>query len=581
MNPDEHVEAPLACDISSISEPLRRDMEKKSIDVGLTCAILNDYNAGLYDDVKQVAASGVPSIDGKVVVDTRCRHDASAVVYAMDEDEARANLARFGLSLPETTLCAPGDSDSSAASKSRAASRGRGKRRALFTAQALETIGAALLPLTAYGVLNGGSATSYADSKKNLALGQDVFAALSAAFDEMAPLCKNQPKGLTPAYINPDGTAGASFLELKMRARLVRFAKLRDSASSTNIGREGQHMSLQASRAIAAHDGTVSSSAAAPLRGNAEFMPLFQMTSSGNDEQLTAAYEAMRSGRLLGPLSARLGLASSEWHTGVQSMIAAFTHSSEGRPRRIFDRAYGMENAAIALPGGHGQCFRILAPVFRDFYERGIRFAYIGNVDNIAYTPDPLEVAILALSGKPAGFEFSVRTPMDVKGGILVRTGDGACTIADIGPAIAFDEVLRLEKAGYSILFNCAVGLFDLSYLVPHLEEIARRLPVRFTDQDKDAGRYSQAEQVTWEVLSCLPAFLAFAVDKNERFLAAKLLVDTLLTSGVAVDDPNLPTAFRTTAQGLNKGLTRLLGDTYGLVLSNGKWIPAESVGQG
>lgn len=561
---------------ASIPEPLKKDMEKKSIDIGLTLSILNDYNAGLYDTVKQVAASGVPPIDGTVVVDTRCRHDAASIVYAMDEDEAWANLARFGLSLPETTLFSTGGPHAGGAS----ASCSPGKRRALFTARALESIGASLLPATAYGVLNGGSATSYADSKKNLALGQDVFAALATAFDALAPLCKNQPKGLTPAYLNPDGTAGASFLELKMRARLVRFAKLQNPAISANIGRDGHCVRPPARGITSSSDDVASSSDTMSRPGNAEFMPLFQMTSSGNDDQLTAAYRAMSSGPLLGPLSARLGLAPSTWHTGVQSMIAAFTHSGEGRPRHIFNRAYGKENAAIALPGGHGQCFRILAPVFRDFYARGVKFAYIGNVDNIAYTPDPLEIAILALSGKPAGFEFSVRTPMDVKGGILVRTGDGTCTIADIGPAITFDEVLRLEKAGYSILFNCAVGLFDLSYLVPHLEEIARKLPVRFTDQDKDAGRYSQAEQVTWEVLSCLPSFLAFAVDKNERFLAAKLLVDTLLTSGVAKDDPKLPPAFRETAVGLNKGLTGLLGDTYGLTLSKGKWVPMESVGQ-
>ena len=57
---------------------------------------------------------------------------------------------------------------------------------------------------------------------------------------------------------------------------------------------------------------------------------------------------------------------------------------------------------------------------------------------------------------------------------------------------------------------------------------------MRFTDQDKDAGRYSQAEQVTWEVAGILPAFLSFAVDKYDRFIAAKLFAETLLTSGAA-----------------------------------------------
>ncbi|MCE5255700.1 MAG: UTP--glucose-1-phosphate uridylyltransferase [Spirochaetaceae bacterium] len=520
--------------LESIPAALREDMERKSIDVALTASILGDYNSGRQDSLKPVKASGVPAIDGKIVIDTRCRHDDKAYIFSIDEEKARTNLARFDLVMPETTSLRRTNAN---------------HRKALFTAKALEEIGNALLPFTAYGVLNGGSATSYADSKKNLALGPGVFDALSGPFQKMAPLCRNRPKGLTPAYINPDGSAGASFLELKMRARLLRFDGLQKCKNRQAL----------------------------PMR-EAEFMPLFQMTSSGNDAQLAEAYASMAGAPFLESLAGRLGISATKWHTGVQSMIAAFTHSSEGRPKRIFDRAYGKENSSVALPGGHGQCFRILAPVFRKLYEQGTRFAYIGNVDNIGYTPDPLEIAILALSGAPAGFEFSVRTPMDVKGGILIQTEEGGCTVADIGPAISFDEVLRLENSGYSILFNCAVGLFDLSYLVPHLDEIARALPVRFTDQDKDAGRYSQAEQVTWEVLSCLPSFLAFAVDKNERFLAAKLLVDTLLTSGVAIDDSRLPQDLRETVLGLNKGLKNLLGGTYGLVLSDNKWVPQESV---
>ena len=88
----------------------------------------------------------------------------------------------------------------------------------------------ALLGRTAYGVLNGGSATSYADSKKNLAFGQGVFDALAPSYKRLAPLCKDRPKGLTPAYLEPDGSPGASFLLLKMRARLVAALRARSGA---------------------------------------------------------------------------------------------------------------------------------------------------------------------------------------------------------------------------------------------------------------------------------------------------------------------------------------------------------------
>ena len=165
---------------------------------------------------------------------------------------------------------------------------------------------------------------------------------------------------------------------------------------------------------------------------------------------------------------------------------------------------------------------------------------------------------------------------MDVKGGILVEEAGGGRTVADIGPAIPFSEVRRLEDEGASILFNCATGLFDLDWLVPRLDELARRLPVRVSDQDKDSGRYSQAEQVTWEVTGLLPSFIAFAVDKFDRFMAAKLLAETLLTSGVAMGDPRIGPELAATSGFLKAGLERKLAGPYGLRPEGGRWIPAD-----
>jgi hypothetical protein len=499
-------------------------MEGKGIDVEMSLSILEDYNSGLYDGVKPVKAAGVPAVDGRTVVAIE-----DSTEYAMDAKEAAAKLAELALPLP-------------------AGARREGGN-IVFGREALAEIGERLFPRTAYGVLNGGSATSYADRKKNLAFGEEVFSLLEKGFDALAPLCKDRPKGVTPAYMNPDGSLGESFLLLKARARLV--------AASSYIAKYG------------------------PIPG--PFLPLFQMSSVGNDAELEEAYSRYAASSLLAPLAARTGLEAASFETGIQPLISAYTHSSEGRPKRIFDRAHGKADSAIALPGGHGQCFRVLAPVFRKLRDSGIRFAYLGNVDNLGYLPDPVEVALLALSGRPAAFDFSKRTSVDVKGGILVETQEGTRTVADIGPAISFDEVKRLEASGASILFNCAIGLFDLDWLVPRLDEIARTLPLRVSDQDKDAGKYSQAEQVTWEVTGILPSFLAFAVDKYDRFIAAKLLAETLLTSGVADSgvadssvagggEARLPQELAETSRRLKEGLFRKLSGPYGLELKDGRW---------
>jgi UTP--glucose-1-phosphate uridylyltransferase len=503
---------------------LAADMRAKGIDADLTLAILKDYNDGLYDGVEQVRARGVPPIDG---LDVLSLSGSGATPISFDARAARDRLGELGLDLPE---------------RAEVSARGR----LSLDKESLETIGLRLLGRTAFGVLNGGSATSYADSKKNRAFGDAVFEALEPRYEELAPLCKDRPKGLTPAYLEPDGSPGASFLLLKMRARLV--------------------------AALAAKDRGE--------RVDGAFMPLFQMTSVGNDAEISAAYEEYRAQPFLNALSREAGIDGAEWSTGIQPMIAAYTHSAEGRPKRIFDRARGLPDSALALPGGHGQCFRVLAPVLRALRAAGARFAYLGNVDNLGYLPDPAEVAALALSGRPAAFDFALRTPVDVKGGILVEResgGPSSRTIADIGPAISFAEVERLESEGNPILFNCATGLFDLDWLVPRIDEVARKLPVRFTDQDKDAGRYSQAEQVTWEVAGILPSFLSFAVDKYDRFIAAKLLVETLLTSGAAPEG-SLPAQLAATSRRLHEGLVAKLSGPCALLLDGGRWVPRESL---
>jgi len=536
---------------SPLDAALLADMESKGIDVSLALSILEDYNAGMYDGVKAVEATGVPRVDGTTVIAI-----GPEFSYTLSASTAKSRLAALGLDIPETA-------------------RKRGEN-IEFPRPALVEIGERLFPRTAYGVLNGGSATSYADKKKNLAFGAQALAALAPVFDSLADRCKDKPKGLTPAYIDPDGQAGASFLALKARARLL--------AAIRYVERYGDP-----GRAI---------------------LPLFQMSSVGNDAELAKAYREYESHPFLAGLSAKLRLMTSAsvsgtasgstagakkadihetvrfpisreqaacaFATGVQPMICAYTHSSEGRPKRVFDRANGEANSAIALPGGHGQCFRVLASVLKSLHALGLRYAYLGNVDNIGFLPDPVEIALLALSGEPAAFDFSMRTAVDVKGGILVEMAGGRRTVADIGPAISFEAVRKLEDEGASILFNCATGLFDLDWLVPRIDDLARRLPVRFTDQDKDAGRYAQAEQVTWEITSLLPSFLAFAVDKYDRFIAAKLLVETLITSGIGKGDPRLPPEISAAQELLYEGLARKLSGPYGLELREGKWRALE-----
>lgn len=516
---------------TGLPQALVDDMERKKIDIGLTLSILENYNNGRYDHVQPVEVEAIPAVDGKTILDMT--HPLSLRLSRRAIEERIEELGA-GEMVPDSVRrrIFHGEDDL-----------------VVLDREALELLGTELLPLLSYGILNGGSATSYADRTKNSGFNSDLFTLLEPEFERIAELSSGRAKGLTPGFMNPDGSPGPSFIELKMRALLIE--SLRRQALSD------------------------SRTAIAPG------LPLFQMTSVSNDAEVAAAYDGYRESRLLKPLMALTGLDPTRAETAVQPLIAAFTHSEEGRPKRVFDRANGRANSSLALPGGHGQNFAVLQEVYRRLLDSGKRFVYLGNVDNLGFTVDPVELAYLALSGRQAGFDFAFRTPVDVKGGILVRDRNSGLTCADIGPAISTEEMLKAEESGAGILFNCATGLFDLQYLVSHLDHIIDDLPTRFSDQSKDAGRYSQAEQVTWEILGMLDNFLVFGVNKWKRFLAAKLLMETLMTSGVKLKNPHYPRStvpaadLHGTAEKLHAGLADRLENVYGLRLEDNRWVPA------
>ncbi|MFQ3547975.1 MAG: hypothetical protein SNJ56_06520, partial [Termitinemataceae bacterium] len=129
--------------------------------------------------------------------------------------------------------------------------------RCYFSHTALSELGIRLYPYTAYGVLNGGSATTYVDTKKNTALSPRAFELFQDQFTTFSEAHKQNPKGITSAYFELDGSGGPSFLLLKMRSLLIRALEYRLLT--------GDH--------------------------HTAVLPFFQMTSDATDAKLTAAYE--------------------------------------------------------------------------------------------------------------------------------------------------------------------------------------------------------------------------------------------------------------------------------------------------
>ena len=520
---------------TAIPTPVVEDMKRKNIDVGLSRSVLEAYNRGAFDHIRPVAVREMPDVDGSTVLDFTEGPTFRAAAGAVRDRLATLLPGALVSRADELATRTEGDD-------------------LVFDEPALRRLGLLLFPRVSYGLLNGGSATSYADTSKNSAFSDKLYALLEDTFERLARESRGRAKGVTPAFVQPDGSFGPSFLELKMRNLLVLAVESRRLLETLAPG----------------------SSAALPP----PLLPFFQMTSLQTDAELAECYAEYRTSPLLDDLIALTDLDPTDARGATQPLISAYTHSEEGHPKRVFSRAWGRENETLPLPGGHGQCFAVLADTYRRLADEGKRFVYLSNVDNLGAVPDPVEVAYLALTGKQAGFDFTYKTPVDVKGGVLVRDQEGHLNCADIGPAVSDEDVAAAQSAGKPVLFNAATGLFNLEYLVPNLDRIVKELPTRFSDQDKDAGRYSQAEQVTWEVIGMLDDFLIFCVSKWDRFLAAKLLSETLMTSGIRLDDERYPTSddpakdLRSTARKLHDGLVRKLESAYAMRREGDRWMP-------
>lgn len=499
---------------TEIHSALAADLAGKGVDLRRTLDIIELLKEPGRKAVDAAAASGAGAPRIPDASDARIIDRTGKAVLSVGRAAARERIAALGL--PEGL-------------GSRAREDGDDL---VFDEALLREIGVRLYPKTAYGVLNGGMATSYLDARKNAEIDGAAFLRLRAEFDRAAAGRRDEPKGATPAFVGSDGAPGPSFLLLKMRSLLLRTRDYRELTGDRN----------------------------------SDVLPFFQMTSGGTASRLEAAYREYRKDPLLAPLIDRYGTDPTAALGAVQPLLAALTHSCEGIPRGIFSRAWGAENAGLALPGGHGENFRVLADTYRALRGRGIRYAYVGNVDNSGFTVDPIALAMTALAGAQGAFEFAWKTAVDVKGGILVEKSDGKLGVADIGQSISKADVAAAEAERKPILFNCATGLFDLDWLVPRLESLPDELPIRVSDQDKEAGKYAQAEQNTWDSVALTDKPLIFAVAKERRFIAAKMLLETLLSSpaGAAIDgDPAVSSALKEASARLRSGMRSLLADEY------------------
>ncbi|MBN2618583.1 MAG: UTP--glucose-1-phosphate uridylyltransferase [Spirochaetales bacterium] len=482
--------------------------QMNNIDMELSLNILQRYNNGLIGNEKPITVKDLPTNNNENII----QFDTE-VKLSISQKDLLLFAAKFNipLSIVEKFKSDP----------------------AIIDSESLEEIGIYLYPYFSFGILNGGSATSYVDTTKNEQFNSEIYTSNKTFINELKPIYSGKAKGITPAFINPDKSTGPSFMELKFRYLLLQSKEYRNRT----------------------------------MRDDKNLFPVFQMTSSTNNDEIMNHYKELKNSYYLKDLLQNSSSNILNVISGIQPLITAYTHSSKGTIKDFFKTS---DTNYLPLPGGHGQCFYVLKSIFQELYMKGIRFISLGNVDNIGYNIDPKILSLLALNNKDAMFEFSYKTEIDTKGGVLVLDDNNRLNCADLGVTISKEEIKNAETSGKPILFNCASGYFNLEILLSKIDFIIDNLPTRFSDQNKDIGIYSQAEQVTWEVISLLDNISILAVNKYDRFLASKLLIENLLTSGVINVSKN--NNFYNKSLLLKDGLDEKLKTTYKLYLKNNRW---------
>ena len=487
-----------------LTEPERRAMQDANIDVELSLQILETLNrngAPASSSANSASNFTIPAVDGKDIVDF-----SGALSYRCRSERIQQLLEAFP-ELQATSL---------------ARCCGPASEQQLDESQ-IHELGLILGPYFAFGVLNGGSASSYFDGKKNQSFSLELFELFAEPFAALKRDFSHLPKALCPAFLHRDGSYGPSFMGLKLRSLLCNIQRRRMQNNNSTKPDAGAGRFFQMTSELT-HDALTQYIANGSYRSDpANICALIDELDWRPEEQIFSEKQPLISTFAQPGNAASPGSAAAKW--------------------RFFSDSSG---AYVPMPGGHGQCFFALRKRLQALYDQGVRYVSLGNIDNIAYNPQPVFIGLLALSAREGLFVCSYRSPVDVKGGVLLRprpndagggpAQPGRLNCFDIGVGVDKQIFDLAQQQGRQLLFNCAIGYFDLAALLGKMDQIIAELPLRISEQNKDRGHYWQVEQVSWEVIGLLDSVLIGAVRKEDHFLAAKLQLETFLNTAYGLE---------------------------------------------
>ncbi len=195
-------------------------------------------------------------------------------------------------------------------------------------------------------------------------------------------------------------------------------------------------------------------------------------------------------------------------------------------------------------PPGHGDFYPALrgSGLLDTLLERGFRYAFVSNIDNLGAVLDPRILRHLVATGAPFLMEVADRTDADRKGGHLARRREGGGLvlreIAQTADADA-DAFADIDHYHYFNTNNLWVDLealrsaMDAAGGVLRLPMIVNRKTVDPTDAD--SSPVIQLETAMGAAVASFPDATALRVTRS-RFLPVKTTSDLLVVRSDAYD---------------------------------------------
>lgn len=179
-------------------------------------------------------------------------------------------------------------------------------------------------------------------------------------------------------------------------------------------------------------------------------------------------------------------------------------------------------------PPGHGNLYLALrcSGLLDQLLERGVRWIFVSNADNLGATPHAGVLQYLADSGLEFAMEVTAKTAADVKGGTLVRRG-GRLQLLEIAQVEdahreAFQDLDRFP------VFNTNNLWIHLPALKQRLEEGSLELPLIVNRKTVDGVAVVQLETAMGAAIGQFERSVGVLVGR-ERFAPVKTTNDLLV----------------------------------------------------